>query len=114
MIRGLSFILVLLLALPALAHSFASFNILCDCQSRADATRFSSFTVDSAPGSDTKLLSEEIESKSSAQCQMPCAIFAEMTAPTVAPDTQEHDTEFKPVLLFNIGYVVPRPPDAHA
>lgn len=114
MIRVLTFILALLLALPALAHSFDEVNILLDCQSRTDAIECSSIAVASALGSDTQPLSEETGSKLSAHCQMHCAIFAEMTVPTVAPGTQEHDTEFKPVLLFNIGYVVPRPPDAHA
>ncbi|MBU4529325.1 MAG: hypothetical protein KUA43_07370 [Hoeflea sp.] len=114
MIRVLTFILALLLALPALAHSVDSVNILPDCQSRTDATECISIAVGSALGSDAMPLGEETGSTSSAHCQMHCAIFAETTVPTVAPDIEEHDTEFTPVLLFNVGYVVPRPPDADA
>lgn len=101
MIRALTFILALLLALPPLAHSF-------------DSVKCNSSAVESTLGSDTKPLGEDTRSKNSAHCQMYCAIFSEMIVPTVAPGAQEHDIEFKPVLLFDIGYVVPRPPDAHA
>ncbi|MAZ83745.1 hypothetical protein K7H91_24905 [Martelella mediterranea] len=114
MIRVLTFILALLLALPALAHSLDEDNVLFDCQSRTDAIECTSIAVDSDLGSDTKPLGEETGSKISAHCPMHCAIFAVMNVPTVAPETQEHDFEFKPVLLFNIGNVVPRPPNAHA
>lgn len=114
MIRVLTFILALLQALPALAHSLDAVEMSHDCQSRFDAIECNSKSVDSALGSDTKPLGEETRSKNSAHCQMHCAIIAEWNVPTIAPETQEHDTEFKSVLLFNIGYVVPRPPDAHA
>lgn len=114
MIRALTFIIALLLALPPLAHSFDAGVVLHDCQSRIDAVKCNSSAVESTLGSDTKPLGEETRSENSAHCQMHCAIFSEMIVPTVAPVAQEHNTEFKPVLLFDIGYVVPRPPDAHA
>ncbi|MDP2734175.1 MAG: hypothetical protein Q8O63_13890 [Hoeflea sp.] len=114
MIRVLTFILALLLALPAPAHSFDAVEMSHGCQSRFDAIECNSKSVDSALGSDTRPLGEETRSKKSAHRQMHCAIIAELNVPTIAPETQEHDIEFKPVLLFDIGYVVPRPPDARA
>ena len=42
------------------------------------------------------------------------AIFAVSNVSPIMHEAQEYDASFKALLLFDIGYVVPRPPDAHA
>ena len=114
MIRVLTFISALLLALPALAHPSSEVDLVPVCQSFGEAVECGEMASGLALGSDEIPLGEKSGSKVSVHCQMHFAVFAVSTVSASMNEVQEHDASFKVLLLFNIGYVVPRPPDAHA
>ncbi|MEM5474448.1 hypothetical protein WNZ14_22200 [Hoeflea sp. AS60] len=111
--RFMTFTLALFLSLSALAHSFDAVDIVYDCESTIDLVECSSSVANGALGSDPVPLGEETEIKKSVHCQMHCAIFAEFAVSTITVETGEHATVFKALLLSKVGYLVPRPPNAH-
>ena len=114
MIRVLTFISALLLALPALAHPSIEVDLVPVCQSFGETVGCDEIASDLALGSSDIPLGEKSGSKVSAHCQMHVAIFAVSSVSPITHETLEHDASFKALLFFDIGYVVPRPPDAHA
>lgn len=111
--RIVSLTLAFFLAISALAHSFGGGYIFDELQSTIDLVECSSNVTAAMRGSDTVPLSEDTESKKSVHCQMHYAIFAELVAPPITSETREHAAFWKTASLSNVGYVVPRPPNAH-
>ena len=76
MIRVLTFISALLLALPALAHPSIEVDLVPVCQSFGETVGCDEIASDLALGSSDIPLGEKSGSKVSAHCQMHVAIFA--------------------------------------
>ena len=114
MTRVLTFVAALLLALPALAHPANAVDVLPICQIAGDTVGCNSTDSEGALGSGEIPLGEKSGNKVSAHCEMHFAIFAVSNVSPITHEAQEYDASFKALVLFDIGYVVPRPPDAHA